>query len=191
MSTRFEDRLNAALDRLLSPELLANAGAGHDAGFHVFDYPPEHEPRVRVFIQTTIDLLARQRPNLRICHTHLFQLLIDYLKDRNFYEKAFKRQREEGDQALQKALKTPLKETHFAKYFVKSFPHEDYDLFVVSGVGNAWPLLRSHTLLNNLHTLLVNKPLVLFYPGQYDGLNLRLFGRLREDNYYRALRLVP
>lgn len=186
----FEERLNAALDRLLSPELLNNAGAGNDAGFHVFDYPPEQEPRVRVFIQTAIDLLRKQRPNLRICHTHLFRLLIDYLRDRNFYEKTFRCQRDEGDQALLKALKNPLKEERIAQYFVESFPHEDYDLFVVSGVGNAWPLLRSHTLLNNLHTLLVNKPLVLFYPGQYDGLNLRLFGRLRENNYYRALRLT-
>ncbi len=187
----FEERLNAALDRLLSPELLNNSGAGNDAGFHVFDYPPDQEPRVRLFIQSTIEQLTKQRPGLRVCHSNLFQLLITYLKSRNFFDKACVLQGDQGDQALFKALKTPLKETHFAQYFIKSFPHEDYDLFVVSGVGNAWPLLRSHTLLNNLHTLLVNKPLVLFYPGQYDGLNLRLFGRLKEDNYYRALRLVP
>ena len=34
-------------------------------------------------------------------------------------------------------------------------------------------------------------PLVLFYPGRYDGQALRLFGKLTNDNYYRAFTLVP
>jgi hypothetical protein len=59
------------------------------------------------------------------------------------------------------------------------------------GVGNAWTLLRSHTLLNNLHTLMQNIPLVVFYPGEYNGQELSLFGRLGDNNYYRAFRLVP
>ena len=33
-------------------------------------------------------------------------------------------------------------------------------------------------------------PLVLFYPGVYDGQSLRLFGTLEDKPYYRAFRLV-
>ena len=57
--------------------------------------------------------------------------------------------------------------------------------------GSAWPLLRAHTLLNNLHTVMGQTPLVLFYPGRYDGQSLRLFGKLKNTNYYRAFKLVP
>jgi len=53
------------------------------------------------------------------------------------------------------------------------------------------PLLRAHTLLNNLHTVMGQTPLVLFYPGRYDGQSLRLFGKMRNNNYYRAFKLVP
>jgi hypothetical protein len=64
-------------------------------------------------------------------------------------------------------------------------------------------LLRSHTLLNNLHSIMGQTPLVMFYPGRYDGVSLRLFGKTtlsvgsnssdakRQDPYYRAFRLIP
>ena len=30
---------------------------------------------------------------------------------------------------------------------------------------------------------------VVFYPGRYDGQSLRLFGKLKNNNYYRAFKL--
>lgn len=35
-----------------------------------------------------------------------------------------------------------------------------------------------------------NVPVVLFYPGNYDGQELVLFGEIKDDNYYRAFKLV-
>ena len=48
----------------------------------------------------------------------------------------------------------------------------------------------SHTVLNNLHQVIDNVPVVLFYPGNYDGQELVLFGEIKDDNYYRAFKLV-
>jgi hypothetical protein len=62
----------------------------------------------------------------------------------------------------------------------------EQDLVLVSGVGSAYPLLRTH----NLHHRMGSTPLVLFYPGVYDGQSLRLFGTLQDRPYYRAFRLV-
>ena len=62
---------------------------------------------------------------------------------------------------------------------------------LMSGVGSAYPLLRTHNLLNNLHPIMGETPLVLFYPGIYDGQSLSLFGQIKQDNYYRAFKLVP
>jgi len=77
-----------------------------------------------------------------------------------------------------------------AKAFVEEAQPKENDLVLVSGVGNAYPLLRSHNLLNNLHSLMEDTPLVMFYPGIYTGQGLRLFGKLKETNYYRAFQLV-
>ena len=68
---------------------------------------------------------------------------------------------------------------------------EGYDLVFLTGVGRVWPVVRSHTVLNNLHHVLDKTPVIMFFPGRYDGTELRLFGRIKDDNYYRAFSLVP
>jgi hypothetical protein len=67
---------------------------------------------------------------------------------------------------------------------------QNHDIVFLTGVGSAFPLIRGHEVLNNLHDKLDRKPLVLFYPGKYTMQELVLFGIL-EANYYRAFRLVP
>ena len=68
-------------------------------------------------------------------------------------------------------------------------PPSEHDLLSSRG-WRAYPLLRTHNLLNNLHSVMGSTPLVLFYPGRYDGQTLRLFGMLEDNPYYRAFRLV-
>jgi hypothetical protein len=191
MKEDLKNRLNQIIPRLQSDELLGNSGLGNEIGFYIFDYPPENELEVRDHIQFVLEQLPKKRPGIRVKHINLFRLLIDYLKDRNLLDRALKLQREKGDEALYKALKGPLHEEKIAKAFIEQAKLEDFDLILMSGVGSAYPLLRSHTLLNNLHPLMQGIPLVVFYPGVYDGQGLRLFGRLDERNYYRAFRLVP
>jgi len=120
----------------------------------------------------------------------LFDFVLDYLKSRNLLDKALDMQRTKGNEALKKALDGPLHENKIAPVFAEAAQPDQHDLILVSGVGSVWPLLRSHTLLNNLHSVMGNIPLVMFYPGRYDGQFLRLFGRLKSSPYYRAFRLV-
>ncbi|NCB58668.1 MAG: DUF1788 domain-containing protein, partial [Gammaproteobacteria bacterium] len=66
---------------------------------------------------------------------------------------------------------------------------------LLSGLGQCWPLLRGHSLLNALHAHMGAIPLVLFYPGSYNGLELYPFdldsAEVATANYYRAFQLVP
>jgi hypothetical protein len=190
MTVSFETRLNQVIDRLLSKELLGNEGLGNEIGFYIFDYEPEKELQVRAFIETIKDQLPKRKPDIRFMHINLFELLIGYLQERNLLDRAFQLQKDKGDEELLKALKGPLHEMKIAKYFVEKAKPEEHDLILMSGVGNSWPVLRSHTLLNSLHPLMNDTPLVIFYPGKFDGQGLRLFGKLKESNYYRAFRLV-
>lgn len=191
MSQTISERLNQVVDRLLSKELLSNSGLGNEIGFYIFDYSPSDELVVREFIGTITHQIKKRNAALRLTHLNLFEIIIQYLKDRKILDKAYDLQKNKGDGELQKALKGPLHEEKIAKYLVTLAPPEENDLVILSGVGSAYPLLRSHTLLNSLHPLMKSTPLVMFYPGQFDGQGLRLFGKLKEYNYYRAFRLVP
>ena len=191
MSDSLNERLNKILPKLISDEFLSGSGIGNEIAFYIFDYPAEHELRVRDYLLTLLDHLPKQKHGLRVKHVNLFDFVIDYLKSRNLFDKAMQKQRESGDEALKKALAGPLHESKLSAVFAEVAKPEQHDLVIVSGVGSVWPLLRSHTLLNNLQRVMGDTPLVMFYPGRYDGQSLRLFGKIKSQNYYRAFRLVP
>lgn len=191
MTDALTQRLNEILPKVTSTEFLSGKGLGNEIAFYIFDYPPEAELRVREHIQFLMTHIPKNRPGLRVKHINLFDLVVDHLGERNLLEKSFQMQRGKGDKVLQKALRGPLKSEKLVQIFVEVVQPEEQDLVLVSGVGSVWPLVRSHNLLNNLQTVMGQTPLVMFYPGRYDGQALRLFGKIKSNNYYRAFKLVP
>ncbi|MEW6207023.1 MAG: DUF1788 domain-containing protein [Acidobacteriota bacterium] len=191
MSDSLTERLNKILPKLVSDDFLSGSGLGNEIAFYIFDYPPEEELRVREHIRFLLTHIPKQKSGLRVNHINLFDFVLDYLKTRNLLDKALALQREKGDEALRKALAGPLHENKLAIVFAEVARPQDHDLVLVSGAGSVWPLLRTHALLNNLHPIMGFTPLAMFYPGRYDGQSLRLFGKLKNKNYYRAFRLVP
>jgi hypothetical protein len=190
MSDALSDRLNQVLPRITSDEFLAGKGLGNEIAFFIFDYPAEDELRIREHVRFLLEHIPKHKPGLRVRHINLFDLVIDHLKERNLLDRALLMQKEKGDEALLKALNAPLHETKVAQAFAQAAEPDQHDLVLVSGVGSVWPLLRAHSLLNNLQHLMGKTPLVMFYPGRYDGKHLRLFQRLKNKNYYRAFPLI-
>lgn len=191
MTRKLDERLDQILPKITSKDFLEGKGLGNEIGFWVFDYLPQDEMAVRKHIDFLLGQIPKQRPDLKVAHVNLFDLLIDYLRDRKLLDKAIDMQQAKGDEALLKALAAPLHGKNITAFLAKQHPPQDLDLMLMSGVGSAYPLLRSHNLLNNLHPVMGDTPLVLFYPGIYDGQSLSLFGQIKQDNYYRAFKLVP
>lgn len=190
MKTELKERLNKVAQRISSPELRGSKGLGNEIAFYIFDYDPEEELAVREHLRFLLDALPKQHPGLRLAHANLFEVIVAYLKERNLLDRAVQLQRDKGNDALKNALKGPLHEEKVAQALVKTFSPEEHDVFLLSGVGTAWPFVRIHTLLNALQPVMDGKPLVVFYPGKYDGQGVSLFGRVGDGNYYRAFQLV-
>lgn len=191
MSDGLNERLNKILPRVTSDAFLSGSGLGNEIAFYIFDYAPEHELRVREHLRVLLEHIPKQKPGLRVQHVNLFDFVLEHLKHRKLLDRALQKQKKDGDAALLSALAAPLHETKLAAAFAEVVRPEEQDLVIVSGVGSVWPLLRSHALLNNLHPIMGKTPLVMFYPGRYDGQSLRLFGKIKNTNYYRAFKLVP
>lgn len=191
MTTRFEERLNQILPRLISPDVLSNQGAGGEIGFWIFDYPPEDEMAMRAWLADVIEPgLRKQVPAVRFQTVDLFQLVVDLLDERKLFDKACEMQANKGDAAVLASLRSVLKEDRLAARMTEKLDVSQLDLLIVKGVGAVYPLLRTHTLLSALHPHMRNTPLLMLYPGTYNGQSLSLFNTLSDDNYYRAFRLV-
>jgi hypothetical protein len=191
MSGTLGERLNKILPRIISDEFLSGSGIGNEIAFYIFDYPPEDELRIREHVRFLAEHIPKVKPGLRVKHINLFDLVTEYLTNRKLLDRCFAMQREKGDEHLLRALAPVLDAEKVAEFFAGAADPDNHDLVIVSGVGSVFPLLRTHNLLNNLHSRMRKTPLVMFYPGSYDGKYLRLFGRVKSNPYYRAFRLVP
>lgn len=183
-------RLDNIYGRVTSNEFLSGKNLSGEIPFYAFDYPPKEEVKVREHVGFLISQIAKKHPKIRMVHVNLLELAIDHLLERKLYDKALELQNSKGNDAAIGALKAPLDAGRIATVFVEKVRPEENDLVFVTGVGSSYPLLRTHSLLNNLHPKMGKTPLIFFYPGIYDQQSLRLFGELKDKSYYRAFRLV-
>ncbi|AYM87026.1 DUF1788 domain-containing protein [Pseudoalteromonas agarivorans] len=191
---RLHERLDEIQPRIESEDFLKNQGLGNEIGFYVFDYPPESELTVREHLEYMTERLDKRGRNFK--SINLFEAIIELLDSRKLTERAFKVQKERGDDALFNALKGPLEQNRVAEFIASkidfsSCEKNKTEFILLHGLGSAWPIIRGHGLLNALHAKVGNVPTVLFYPGEYDGTALKPFGRIESNNYYRAFKLVP
>ena len=192
MTLSLEDRLNQILPRITSREFLDSKGLGNEIGFWIFDYPPEREVDVRDFLSgTVLPALPKQVPPIKAATVNLLHLVTEILEERKLLDKTFEMQAGKGDDSTLAALRSVLKEDRLAQKIATQFDVASLDLLILTGVGAVYPMLRTHTLLSALHPIMGTTPLLMFFPGRYDGHSLRLFNTLAEDHYYRAFRLVP
>ena len=187
-----DERLNQILPRVTSRDFLDSKGLGNEIGFWIFDYPPDRELDVRSFLSgTVLPALNKQVPPLRAATVDLLHLVTELLEERKLLDKAIEMQQSKGDDSTLAALRSVLKEDKIAQKIAAQFDIPSLDLLILTGVGSVYPMLRTHTLLSALHPIMGSTPLLMFFPGRYDGHTLRLFNTLAEDHYYRAFRLVP
>ncbi|EKT4487397.1 MULTISPECIES: DUF1788 domain-containing protein [Shewanella] len=186
-------RLDVIEERLKSDSFLLNQELGGEIGFYIFDYPPQHELMVREHLVGTLGKLERQ--GYRFVHLNIFEELVELLQGRKLLDKSFQMEKQKGAEALAKALKGPLEQGRVASHLAAKIMTREPQFVVLSGLGQCWPLLRGHSLLNALHAKMDQIPLVMMYPGRYTGLELYPFdfdsAEISRANYYRAFPLVP
>lgn len=182
-----ETRLHALPGALLDPNLLNGRGLGNEIGFYIFDYPADREPDVDRALRRTV--VTVEAAGTRVAVIDLYATLLGLLEARGYLERALDLERQRGDAALRSALAPLVSPEKIAQAVAQQA--QGAHLVLITGVGAAYPTVRSHSVLNNLHERLDTLPVVMFFPGEYDGQELRLFGLLKDDNYYRAFRLLP
>lgn len=187
-----EERLDKAEAMIKKPSFRKNKGLGNEVGYYIFDYLPEQELLVRERVEYIRKKNEQSDDEYRIVVFDLYEIIIEILKEKGYLEKCYEFEKKRGFDRITKAvgnmLRITAKDSLIVNYIRERTP-EKAIVFLV-GIGKCYPILRSHTVLNNLHQVIDNVPVVMFYPGKYDGQELILFGEIKDDNYYRAFKLV-
>lgn len=188
--------LTARLDEMETvikkPSFRQNSGRANEVNYWIFDYPPEKELEVRERIQYLQRGNEQGLDNFNLAVFDLYDIMIDYLENKHFMEKCFGFEEKRGIERITLAVNNSMKindDDSFIVQYIKDHTPENAIVFLI-GIGKCYPLLRSHKVLNNLHQAFVRVPVVMFFPGTYDEQELILFNEIKDDNYYRAFRLV-
>lgn len=189
-----EIRLNKLEDKIKQPSFRKNKGLGNEVGYYVFDYPAEHELAVRERVQYIKAKYENSVHNFRIVVFDLYDIIIDLLIKENFFELCKEFEKTKGLHEISLAVNEMLQmeednsKNEILSYIKNNTPKDS--IIFLSGIGKCFPILRSHKILNNLHQFIDDVPVILLFPGKYDGQSLLLFSEIKDNNYYRAFKLV-
>ncbi|MDK2941821.1 MAG: hypothetical protein PWP56_1334 [Acetobacterium sp.] len=187
-----EERLDQAEIIIKTESFRQNKGLGNEVGYYIFDYPPEKELVVRERIAYMQGKNNRGSDGFELKVFDLYDLVIDILEAEGFLEQCFRFEQKKGMDRIIKAVGNLLQvndeNSLIVKHIQENTPAEA--VVFLTGIGKCYPILRSHKVLNNLHQAIDRVPVVLFFPGKYDGQELVLFSEIKDDNYYRAFKLV-
>lgn len=179
-------------DRMSSVASLTRYGTANDLKFYIFDYHPRDELIVREEVKK---LKAR---NSEIVEFDLYEMMLSIIDEEGYMDDVLRMEADYDKDLLLREVFQPLlsveeEESAFLDRFKYDVPDDGEHIVLLTGVGKAFPVIRSHTILNNLHSIFRRNPVVMMYPGRYElktAQTLRLFERLDDDNYYRAFPLV-
>lgn len=185
-------RLDEIIQRITKESFRENTGLGNEIGYYIFDYEPRYEMLVREHVRFLKQKINEGDYGFQIKEFDLYEIMLELLEKKGYLDKNFKMEQVKGSEFVFNATKRALRLTEKDDLIIQYIRERVVkgDVVFITGVGKVWPIIRSHTVLNNLHQVLDEVPVIMFFPGVYDGLELVLFEEIKDDNYYRAFKLV-
>ena len=177
-----------------SRRFLQKQGLGNEIPFFICPY----NPMLQLEMEQTRNQLVNQlkQAGITILDINLYDVSIALLRERKIWDRIVSTETALDKDKLKDLLRNVLDpEAHLVPRIARLIDDaKDYHVMFLSGVGEVYPYIRSHTILNNLQSTAKQQPTVMFFPGTYThsvtaGASLDLFGRLRDDKYYRAFNI--
>ncbi|TNE62536.1 MAG: DUF1788 domain-containing protein [Sphingomonadales bacterium] len=183
------------LHRVITSErFLTKQGLGNEVPFFICPFPASEG---LTMVEDRKDLVSRvSHAGVRVLDLSLYDIALDILKERDILDQILEIEADTEKSEIKDLLQGVLDpETHLVPKIGAAIDAEPHDVIFLSGVGEVYPFVRSHNVLNNLQSTAKVAPTVLFFPGSYThalatGASLDLFGQLHDDKYYRAFNIL-
>lgn len=173
---------------------LQKQGLGNEVPFFICPFNPKETVEMIDLQRRLADSLNHE--GISVLEINLYDLTIALLQERGIWERVLAVEPEVSKNQLKELLQGVLDPEQHLVPAIAAQIHATaaLDVLFLSGVGEVFPYIRSHNVLNNLQSVATEQPTVMFFPGEYShsletGASLDLFSRLRDDKYYRAFNI--
>ena len=192
--TSRKERAEHLFKVVTSQRFLTKQGLGNEVPFFICPFQAEEGLSMN---EDRSDLVTRIRHGgIEVLDLSLYDLSIAILEERGILDQILEIEPDTGKDEIRELLQSVLDpQANLIPKIGEAIEATPHDVIFLSGVGEVYPYIRSHNVLNNLQSTAKDKPTVLFFPGSYThalatGASLDLFGRLHDDKYYRAFNIL-
>lgn len=181
-----KERLDKVRALIQEPDFLEGKGLSNEVNIRIFCYAPEDEMTVRHFIS---QLATDQTLNCNLKLCNLYQAFLSICDDMDITDAIPEMEEADGSIFLLEQLHSAIGEGEFIDK-IQYEPHQANDVLMLTGVGEVFPFMRIHALLEALQPHFSDVPILVMYPGEFDGRHVKLFNRLQPNDYYRAFNVI-
>ena len=188
-----QEKFQHLLAVISSTRFLKMQSLNNEIPFYICPYKGQYAVEMERLQQQLRNKL--DQTGIRVLNINLYDLSIDHLKSEGDWDWYLSNETSLPKAKLLEELQSMLDvESVIIPAISAKMAEEEFDVMFIGGVGEVFPFIRSHNVLNNLQKVAKLKPTVMFFPGEYThslegGAALELFGRLRDDKYYRAFNI--
>lgn len=167
-------------------EFLESKGLSNEVNIRIFCYDPSDEMVIRHFME---QVKADQSMNCNVIEYNLYEVFLSICEDKRIVNAIPSMEEKKGTEFIRDQMSRMANNTAFVNK-MEYESHEIGDVIVITGVGDVFPFIRVHDLLNAMQPEFPDVPILVFYPGNYDGRDVQLFNRLKKNSYYRAFSVI-
>jgi Domain of unknown function (DUF1788) len=192
-ASNIQESFDHLLTVLSGQRFLQKEGLGNEVPFFICPFDVSVSVDVTRLQKQLVNRL--EQSGIRVLEINLYDLSIEIIKDRDIWDQIIELEPTVSKDELKELLQGVLDpETNLVPAIATKLKNNDFDILFLSGVGEVFPYIRSHHVLNNLQSTAKEKPTLMFFPGAYthtleSGASLDLFDRLHDDKYYRAFNI--
>lgn len=171
-----------------SKRFLNKEALGGEIPFFISAYDAKQELEVRDSVKLLKNKL--ETTGVSVLELNLYDIVCDILEEKGGMERMFSIEKTKSKDKFLRALQSTLNIHLILMPRINQMIEEHQaKVYFLTGIGMVFPYIRSHNILNNLQSVAKDAPTVTFFPGEYNGHTLNLFGLLKDDNYYRAFNI--
>jgi hypothetical protein len=182
--------INERLDKLRvliqDQDFLEGKGLSNEVNIRIFCYDATDEMVVRHFIG---QITAEQSIGCHLVESNLYDTFLAICDDMEIIDDIASMEADAGKSFLLQQLHSIATEDAFVEK-MQYAPHTKGDVLILTGIGDVFPFMRVHVLLEALQPHFSDIPILVMYPGTFDGNYVRLFDKLTPNPYYRAFNVV-
>ncbi len=184
--SEIKERLDKVRALIQESEFLEGKGLSNEVNIRIFCYEPENEMVVRHFVN---QLETNQSLDCHLIVCNLYKIFLSICDDMDITDVIPDMEEVDGSAYLLEQLNSAIGNREFIDK-IQYEPHKPGDVLMLTEVGEVFPFMRIHTLLEALQPYFSDVPILVMYPGEFDGRHVKLFNRLAPNDYYRAFNVI-